>query len=140
MTENIEEQENELRKLRGGYRKKRQFTRKQRGGRLSSTLKQGISRNYYHSQDTASQNTASQDTASESNDDKSQDGGEDKGSMEHFGKIQQLEAELTMLQSEVDKIRNLTLRMSDEYLDLDLLDEQARDILGQIRSDEVIIQ
>ena len=32
------------------------------------------------------------------------------------------------------------LRMSDEYLDLDLLDEQARDILGQIRSDEVIIQ
>ena len=32
------------------------------------------------------------------------------------------------------------VRMSDEYLDLDLLDEQARDILGQIRSDEVIIQ
>ena len=51
-----------------------------------------------------------------------------------------LEAELAMLQSEVDKMRNLTLRMSDEYLDLDLLDEQARDILGQIRSDEVIIQ
>ena len=51
-----------------------------------------------------------------------------------------LEAELTVLKSEVDKMRNLTLRMSDEYLDLDLLDEQARDILGQIRSDEVIIQ
>ena len=51
-----------------------------------------------------------------------------------------LEAELTKLQNEVDKMRNLTLRMSDEYLDLDLLDEQARDILGQIRSDEVIIQ
>jgi cell division protein FtsB len=51
-----------------------------------------------------------------------------------------LEAELTMLESEVNKMRNLTLRMSDEYLDLDLLDEQARDILGQIRSDEVIIQ
>ena len=51
-----------------------------------------------------------------------------------------LEAELTMLQNEVDKMRNLTLRMSDEYLDLDLLDEKARDILGQIRSDEVIIQ
>ena len=51
-----------------------------------------------------------------------------------------LEAELTMLQSEVDKMRNLTWRMSDEYLDLDLLDEKARDILGQIRSDEVIIQ
>ena len=51
-----------------------------------------------------------------------------------------LEAELKMLESEVNKMRNLTLRMSDEYLDLDLLDEQARDILGQIRSDEVIIQ
>ena len=51
-----------------------------------------------------------------------------------------LEAELTVLKSEVDKMRNLTLRMSDEYLDLDLLDEQARDIIGQIRSDEVIIQ
>ena len=51
-----------------------------------------------------------------------------------------LETELTMLQSEVDKMRNLTLRMSDEYLDLDLLDQQARDILGQIRSDEIIIQ
>ena len=51
-----------------------------------------------------------------------------------------LEAELTFLKNEVDKMSNLTLRMSDEYLDLDLLDEQARDILGQIRSDEVIIQ
>ena len=51
-----------------------------------------------------------------------------------------LEAELTVLKNEVDKMGNLTLRMSDEYLDLDLLDEQARDILGQIRSDEVIIQ
>ena len=51
-----------------------------------------------------------------------------------------LEAELTMLQSKVDKIRNLNFRMSDKYLDLDLLDEQARDILGQIRSDEVIIE
>ena len=51
-----------------------------------------------------------------------------------------LEAELTVLKNEVDKMSNLTLRMSDEYLDLDLLDEQARDILGQIRSDEVIIE
>ena len=53
---------------------------------------------------------------------------------------QKLEAELAMLQNEVERMRNLTLRMSDECLDLDLLDEQARDILGQIRSDEVIIQ
>ena len=51
-----------------------------------------------------------------------------------------LELELKVLKNEVEKMSNLTLRMSDEYLDLDLLDEQARDILGQIRSDEVIIQ
>ena len=51
-----------------------------------------------------------------------------------------LELEVTVLKNEVEKMSNLTLRMSDEYLDLDLLDEQARDILGQIRSDEVIIQ
>jgi len=51
-----------------------------------------------------------------------------------------LEVELAVLKNEVDKMSNLTLRMSDEYLDLDLLDEQARDILGQIRSDEVIIE
>ena len=51
-----------------------------------------------------------------------------------------LEVELTELKNEIDKMSNLTLRMSDDYLDLDLLDEQARDILGQIRSDEVIIQ
>ena len=51
-----------------------------------------------------------------------------------------LEVELTVLKNEVDKMSNLTLRMSDEYLDLDLLDEQARGILGQIRSDEVIIE
>ena len=59
---------------------------------------------------------------------------------EILNEARKLEAELTILQNEVNKMRNLTLRMSDEYLDLDLLDEQARDILGQIRSDEVIIQ
>ena len=53
---------------------------------------------------------------------------------------EKLEAEFSVLKNEIDKMSNLTLRMSDEYLDLDLLDEQARDILGQIRSDEVIIQ
>jgi cell division protein FtsB len=34
---------------------------------------------------------------------------------------------------------NLTHRMSDEYLDLDLLDQQARDVLGLARSDEIVI-
>ena len=34
---------------------------------------------------------------------------------------------------------NLTRRMSDDFLDLDLLDEQARVTLGFIRSDEIVI-
>lgn len=36
--------------------------------------------------------------------------------------------------------QNLALRMSDDYLDLDLLDEQARAILGMMRDDEIIIR
>jgi cell division protein FtsB len=37
-------------------------------------------------------------------------------------------------------MRNKTLRMSDGYLDLDLLDEQARDVLGYVRADELVIR
>jgi len=36
-------------------------------------------------------------------------------------------------------MENLTKRMSDEFLDLDLLDQQARDILGYVRSTEIVI-
>jgi len=35
---------------------------------------------------------------------------------------------------------NLTRRLSDTYLDLDLLDQHARSILGMIRADEIVIQ
>ena len=44
------------------------------------------------------------------------------------------------LQTEVDRMKNLTYRLSDEYLDIDLLDERAREVLGLMRSDEVIIR
>jgi cell division protein FtsB len=44
------------------------------------------------------------------------------------------------LQAEVDEMRNLTHRLSDEYLDIDLLDERARDVLGLVRADEIIIR
>jgi len=30
--------------------------------------------------------------------------------------------------------------VSDTYLDLDLLDEQARDVLGMVRADELVIR
>ena len=51
-----------------------------------------------------------------------------------------LETELAGLQSEIASLENLTRRMSDVYLDIDLLDQQSRDILGQIRADEIIIR
>ncbi len=43
------------------------------------------------------------------------------------------------LQAEVAALRNKTRRLSDEYLDLELLDQQARDVLGMIRPDEIVL-
>jgi cell division protein FtsB len=37
-------------------------------------------------------------------------------------------------------MENLTTRLSDNFLDLDLLDQQARDVLGLIRTDEIVIR
>jgi cell division protein FtsB len=31
------------------------------------------------------------------------------------------------------------MRLSDEFLDIDLLDEQAREVLGYVRADEIVI-
>ncbi len=50
-----------------------------------------------------------------------------------------LNLERERLQNETAHMANLTRRMSDEYLDLDLLDQQARDVLGLARSHEIII-
>jgi cell division protein FtsB len=51
-----------------------------------------------------------------------------------------LQRELAMVEAEVARMENLTRRLSDDYLDLDLLDEQARDVLGLLRSDEIVIR
>ncbi|WP_425277789.1 septum formation initiator family protein [Roseivivax isoporae] len=51
-----------------------------------------------------------------------------------------LEAELAALEAEVAEMENLTTRLSDDFLDLDLLDEQARDVLGLMRTDEVVVR
>lgn len=51
-----------------------------------------------------------------------------------------LQTELASLQAEVARMENLTARLSDNYLDLDLLDQQARDVLGLIRADEIVIR
>jgi len=44
------------------------------------------------------------------------------------------------LRAEVAEMKNKTRRLSDNFLDLDLLDEQARDVLGMIRSDEIVVR
>ena len=46
------------------------------------------------------------------------------------------------LQAEVDAMANLTKRLSDDYLylDIDLLDERAREVLGMVRADEAVIR
>ncbi len=51
-----------------------------------------------------------------------------------------LQAELETLRAEVLHMENLTMRLSDNFLDLDLLDQQARDVLGLIRADEIVIR
>jgi len=51
-----------------------------------------------------------------------------------------LQARLDEIDAQVARMENLTQRLSDSYLDLDLLDEQARNILGLLRSDEIVIR
>lgn len=56
------------------------------------------------------------------------------------GETQELIAERAKWQAEVDHMKNLTRRLSDEYLDIDLLDERAREVLGVLRNDEIVIR
>ncbi len=51
-----------------------------------------------------------------------------------------LERELDQLDAELARMENLTRRLSDNYLDLDLLDQQARSVLGLLRADELVIR
>lgn len=51
-----------------------------------------------------------------------------------------LTRERDALAAEVGAMENRTRRLSDQFLDLDLLDEQARDVLGYIRADEIVIR
>lgn len=51
-----------------------------------------------------------------------------------------LELDLAALRKDRAEMENLTLRLSESWLDLDLLDERARDILGHVRHDEIVIR
>ena len=59
---------------------------------------------------------------------------------EYLSESRALTLNLYQLQSSISLLENKTLRLSDHYLDLDLLDQQARDILGFIRPDEIVIK
>ncbi len=50
-----------------------------------------------------------------------------------------LSRDLARLEAETSQMENLTRRLSDTYLDLDLLDQQARSVLGMVRTDEIVI-
>ena len=50
-----------------------------------------------------------------------------------------LEEELARLEGQVARMEILTRRLSDDYLDLDLLDERVRNVLGYARPDELIL-
>ena len=51
-----------------------------------------------------------------------------------------LTQERDRLAAELAEMQNLTRRLSDDYLDLDLLDQQVRDVLGYMRADEIAIR
>jgi cell division protein FtsB len=51
-----------------------------------------------------------------------------------------LKAERDRLAADLNQMQNLTRRLSDQWLDLDLLDERARDVLGYLRGDEIVIR
>jgi cell division protein FtsB len=51
-----------------------------------------------------------------------------------------LQVQLDLLNTDIAVMENLTHRLSDTYLDLDLLDEQARSVIGLLRGDEIVIR
>jgi cell division protein FtsB len=51
-----------------------------------------------------------------------------------------LRTERDRLALELAEIENRTRRLSDAYLDLDLLDQQARSMLGYVRADEIMLR
>ena len=60
--------------------------------------------------------------------------------VEITAEAEHLQSQLVQVQADVVMMENLTRRLSDDYLDLDLLDEQARSVLGMVRADEIVIR
>ncbi|MEM7177152.1 MAG: septum formation initiator family protein [Pseudomonadota bacterium] len=53
---------------------------------------------------------------------------------------ERMKAQLDDLRAERDRLANLVERLGPENLDLDLLDERARKVLGYTRGDEIIVE
>ena len=53
---------------------------------------------------------------------------------------QELTDQIAIHQAELDRLKNLTQRLSSQTLDLELLDERARAVLGLINVNEVLIK
>ena len=60
--------------------------------------------------------------------------------MQIRAEVQQLHEEKARLETELAELANRNRRLSDTYLDIDLLDQQARDVLGYVRADEIVIR
>ena len=60
--------------------------------------------------------------------------------VEITAEAEELHMQLIRVQNNVAQMENLTRRLSDDYLDLDLLDEQARSVLGMVRADEIVVR
>ncbi|MDT8344776.1 MAG: septum formation initiator family protein [Thermohalobaculum sp.] len=54
--------------------------------------------------------------------------------------IAALRAELAVLDAETAEFANRVRRLDESALDLDLLDERARAVLGYVRPDEIVIR
>lgn len=53
---------------------------------------------------------------------------------------EELSQERDRLYEDLARMTNLTGRLSDRFLDIDLLDERVRDVLGYVRADEIVIR
>lgn len=54
--------------------------------------------------------------------------------------VAELRQELAALDTAVEARRNLVRRLSDDFLDIDLLDERARAVLGYMGEGEILLR
>ncbi len=59
--------------------------------------------------------------------------------LENIAKINTLEIELNTLKSKKLELESKVVRLGESFIDLELLDEQARKMLGMARSNEIIL-